>query len=127
MALFENRFGSKSLRALGALVVCAGLMGVGGEAIGGHEDGEEHTAAFTLSGGAVGVSIVYGALTTEATYTLMSAGTVDSITSGFTSNTFVIAADITAPGSDARRRFEQHRRQRRVSDRQRRSCIGRCL
>ena len=100
MALFENRFmfGSKGLRALGVFVFCAGLLGGVGEAIGGHgEDGEAHTEVFTLSGGAVGVSIVYGALTTEATYTLMSDGTVPSITSGFTSNTFVIAADITDP------------------------------
>ena len=88
MALFaRNRF-----RALGALVICAGLMGVGGEAIGGHE-GDEH-ADFTLSGGAVGVSIAYGT-TTEATYTLGSAGTVGSITSGFASNTFILATDIT--------------------------------
>ena len=88
MALFaRNRF-----RALGALVVCAGLMGVGGEAIGGHE-GDEH-ADFTLSGGAVDVSITYGT-TTQATYTLGSAGTVGSITSGFASNTFILATDIT--------------------------------
>ena len=64
----------------------------GGEAIGGHE-GDEH-AAFTLSGGAVDVSIVYGT-TTEATYTLEGAGTVGSITSGFASNTFILRTDIT--------------------------------
>ena len=92
MALFDrNRF-----RALGALVVCGGLMGVGGEAIGGHED-DEHSD-FTLSGGAVGLSITYGT-TTEATYTL-GAGTFDpvtlgAITSGFASNTFILATDIT--------------------------------
>ena len=92
MALFDrNRF-----RALGALVVCGGLMGVGGEAIGGHED-DEH-ADFTLSGGAVGVSITYGT-TTQATYTL-GAGTFDpttlgAITSGFASNTFILMTDIT--------------------------------
>ena len=94
MALFENRFGSKSLRALGALVVCGGLMVVGGEAIG---DGHD----FTLSGGAVEVSITYGT-TTEATYTLGGAGagtfdpvTLGSITSGFTSNIFTLVADLT--------------------------------
>ena len=92
MALFDrNRF-----RALGALVVCGGLMGVGGEVIGGHED-DEH-ADFTLSGGAVGVSITYGT-TTQATYTL-GAGTFDpttlgAITSGFASNTFILMTDIT--------------------------------
>ena len=96
MALFENRFGSKSLRALGALVVSAGLMGVGGEAIGGHE-GDEH-ADFTLRGGAVRVSITYGT-TTEARYTL-GAGTFDpitlgTITSGFASNIFILRTDIT--------------------------------
>ena len=88
MALFDrNRF-----RAFGALVVCAGLMGVGGEAIGGHE-GDEH-ADFTLSGGAVDLSLTYGT-TTAATYTLGSAGTVGSITSIFASNTFILATDIT--------------------------------
>ena len=97
MALFENRFGSKGLRALGVFVFCAGLMGVGGEAIGGHEGGD-HTVAFPLSGGAVDVSIVYGELTTEATYTLVSNGdgTIGPITSDFTLSTFIIAADITA-------------------------------
>ena len=95
MALFKNRFGSKSLRALGALVVCGGLMGVGGEAIG---DGHD----FTLRGGAVEVSITYGT-TTEATYTLGGAGddtfdpvTLGSITSGFASNIFTLVTDITA-------------------------------
>ena len=62
----------------------------GGEAIGGFE-GDEH-ADFTLSGGAVDVSIVYGT-TTEATYILEGAGTVGAITSGFASNTFILAAD----------------------------------
>ena len=62
----------------------------GGEAIGGLE-ADEHSAAFTLSGGAVDVSIVYGT-TTEATYILEGAGTVGSITSGFASNTFILAS-----------------------------------
>ena len=53
---------------------------------------------FTLSGGAVGVSITYGT-TTQATYTL-GAGTFDpttlgAITSGFASNTFILMTDIT--------------------------------
>ena len=92
MALFDqNRF-----RALGALMVCAGLMGVGGEAIGGHE-GDEHSD-FTLSGGAVGLSITYGT-TTEATYTL-GGGTfaptlLGAITSIFASSTFILATDVT--------------------------------
>ena len=69
----------------------------GGEAIGGLE-ADEHSAAFTLSGGAVDVSIVYGT-TTEATYTL-EGGTfaptiLGAITSGFASNTFILAADVT--------------------------------
>ena len=65
----------------------------GGEAIGGLE-ADEHSAAFTLSGGAVGVSITFGT-TTAATYTLGGAGTVGSITSGFASNTFILETDIT--------------------------------
>ena len=95
MALFDvNRFDRNRFRALvSAFVVCAGLMGGGGEAIGGHEDGEEHSAAFTLSGGAVGVSIVFGA-TTEATYTLRGAGTLGAITSGFATNTFILATGV---------------------------------
>ena len=67
------------------------------QAGGGHE-GDEHSAAFTLRGGAVGVSITFGT-TTEATYTL-GGGTfaptiLGAITSGFALNTFVLRTDIT--------------------------------
>ena len=84
----------RALHTLGVFVICGGLMVVGGEAIG---DGHD----FTLSGGAVEVSITYGT-TTEATYTLGGAGdgtfdpvTLGSITSGFASNIFTLVADLT--------------------------------
>ena len=96
MALFNvNRFDRNRFSTfVSAFVVCAGLMGVGGEVLGGHE-GDEHSASFTLSGGAVDVSIVYGATTTAATYTL-GTGAIGAITSGFASNTFILTTDITA-------------------------------
>ena len=49
MALFNvNRFDRNRFRAfVSAFVVCAGLMGVGGEALGGHEGDEHECGVYT--------------------------------------------------------------------------------
>ena len=97
MALFDrNRF-----RALvSAFMLSAVLICGGGEAIGG-DSGEEESAprvtSMRLNGN------IFFSTTTAATYHL-SRGTIGAITSGFTSNTFIISADITKDTPELRLR-----------------------
>ena len=100
MILFKNMLGSMSRGGLGAFVLCVALICGGGEAIGG-DSGEEESAprvtSMRLNGN------IFFSTTTAATYHL-SRGTIGAITSGFTSNTFIISADITKDTPELRLR-----------------------
>ena len=100
MILFKNMLGSMSRGGLGAFALCVALICGGGEAIGG-DSGEEESAprvtSMRLNGN------IFFSTTTAATYHL-SRGTIGAITSGFTSNTFIISSDITKDTPELRLR-----------------------
>ena len=100
MILFKNKLGFMSRGGLGAFVFCVALICGGGEVIGadsGEEESAPRVTSMRLNGN------IFFSTTTAATYHL-SYGTIGSITSGFTSNTFIISADITKDTPELRLR-----------------------